>query len=147
MDSLSFLTLGAAAGNAGGYSSIILIVLMVALMYFFMIRPQQKQRKQHQEMMNELHKGDEVVTIGRLHGKVDAVNKDDRTVTLDCEGIYLTFDMVAIARVVKRAGAEVKPADQQPAEKPAKPVAKGQNNDSAAPAEDPADDDKNDKTK
>ncbi len=91
----SFVTL--AAANTGGYSSIILIVLMIALMYFFMIRPQQKQRKQHQEMMNELHKGDEVVTIGRLHGKIDEVNKENQTVTLDCEGIYLTFDMVAIA--------------------------------------------------
>lgn len=118
VNSLNFLTLGAASGNAGGYSSIILIVLMVALMYFFMIRPQQKQRKQHQEMMNELHKGDEVVTIGRLHGKVDTVNKDDRTVTLDCEGIYLTFDMVAIARVVKRAGAE-QAAPSQASEQPA----------------------------
>ena len=120
MNSLNFLTLGAASGNAGGYSSIILIVLMVALMYFFMIRPQQKQRKQHQEMMNELHKGDEVVTIGRLHGKVDTVNKDDRTVTLDCEGIYLTFDMVAIARVVKRdtdaSAAEQSTADDQAAD-------------------------------
>ena len=81
----SFVTL--AAANTGGYSSIILIVLMIALMYFFMIRPQQKQRKQHQEMMNELHKGDEVVTIGRLHGKIDEVNKENQTVTLDCEGI------------------------------------------------------------
>ena len=106
----SFVTL--AAANTGGYSSIILIVLMIALMYFFMIRPQQKQRKQHQEMMNELHKGDEVVTIGRLHGKIDEVNKENQTVTLDCEGIYLTFDMVAIARVLKRAGEAEQPAQQ-----------------------------------
>ena len=68
-----------------------------------MIRPQQKQRKQHQDMMSQLHKGDEVVTIGRMHGKIDSINHEDRTVTLDCEGIYLTFDMVAIARVVKPA--------------------------------------------
>ena len=80
-------------------------------MYFFMIRPQQKQRKEHQEMMNELHPGDEVVTIGRMHGKIDSINKADRTVTLDCEGIYLTFDMVAIARVVKRVDA---PASEVP---------------------------------
>ena len=76
-----------------------------------MIRPQQKQRKDHQEMMNELHPGDEVVTIGRMHGKIDSINKADRTVTLDCEGIYLTFDMVAIARVIKRADA---PASEVP---------------------------------
>ncbi len=77
-----------------------------------MIRPQQKQRKEHQEMMNELHPGDEVVTIGRMHGKIDSINKADRTVTLDCEGIYLTFDMVAIARVIKRADAPASEALQ-----------------------------------
>ena len=138
VNSLSFLTLGAASGNASGYSGIILIVLMIALMYFFMIRPQQKQRKQHQEMMNELHKGDEVVTIVRLHGKIDTVNKEDRTVTLDCEGIYLTFDMVAIARVVKRAADESKDdsADKATAEddKPAESADKA--DDSAEKSED-----------
>ncbi len=101
VNSLTFGILGASSAGASSYSGIILILLMIALMYFFMIRPQQKQRKQHQDMMNGLHKGDEVVTIGRLHGKIDSINKQDRTVTLDCEGIYLTFDMVAIARVVK----------------------------------------------
>lgn len=101
VNSLTFGILGAASAGASSYSGIILILLMIALMYFFMIRPQQKQRKQHQDMMSNLHPGDEVVTIGRLHGKIDSINKADRTVTLDCEGIYLTFDMVAIARVVK----------------------------------------------
>lgn len=130
VNSLNFLTLGAASGNASGYSGIILIILMIALMYFFMIRPQQKQRKQHQEMMNELHKGDEVVTIGRLHGKIDEVNKEARTVTLDCEGIYLTFDMVAIARVVKRAGAD-QAATEKPAEKDDQPAAEDTKSDAA----------------
>lgn len=81
------------------YSSMMLIVLMILFMYFFMIRPQQKQRKQQQDMVNSLQPGDEVVTIGRLHGVVHEVNTTQRTVTLDCEGIYLTFDLNAIARV------------------------------------------------
>lgn len=81
-----------------------------------MIRPQQKQRKQHQDMMSQLHKGDEVVTIGRMHGKIDSINREDRTVTLDCEGIYLTFDMVAIARVVKPADTAETKSEDEPAE-------------------------------
>ncbi len=74
-------------------------------MYFFMIRPQQKQRKEHQAMMSKLRPGDEVVTIGRLHGVVSEVNEEEKTVTLDCEGIYLTFDLVAIQRVVSAKSA------------------------------------------
>lgn len=80
-------------------SSIILIVLMIAFMYFFMIRPQQRQRKEHQAMVNQLKPGDAVVTIGRLHGLVHEVNTAEQTVTIDCEGIYLTFDLSAVAKV------------------------------------------------
>lgn len=80
-------------------SSIILIVLMIAFMYFFMIRPQQRQRKEHQAMVNQLKPGDAVVTIGRLHGMVHEVNTAEQTVTIDCEGIYLTFDLSAVAKV------------------------------------------------
>lgn len=80
-----------------------MIILLIALMYFFMIRPQQKQRRQHADMMSKLKPGDQVVTIGRLHGVVSEVDEKAHTVTLDCEGIYLTFDMVAIQRVVSRA--------------------------------------------
>ena len=119
MNGLQFMNLGAASSSASSYSGMILIILMIALMYFFMIRPQQKQRKQHQDMMSQLHKGDEVVTIGRMHGKIDSINREDRTVTLDCEGIYLTFDMVAIARVVKPADTTGTKAEDKEAKEPA----------------------------
>lgn len=82
------------------YSGIILIVVMVALMYFLMIRPQQRQRKQQQDMVSRMKKGDQVITIGRLHGTIDEVNNENKTVVLDCEGIYLTFDIAAIATVL-----------------------------------------------
>ena len=119
MNGLQFMNLGAASSSASSYSGMILIILMIALMYFFMIRPQQKQRKQHQDMMSQLHKGDEVVTIGRMHGKIDSINREDWTVTLDCEGIYLTFDMVAIARVVKPADTTETKAEDKEAKEPA----------------------------
>lgn len=108
-----------------------MIILLIALMYFFMIRPQQKQRRQHADMMSKLKPGDEVVTIGRLHGVVNEVNEKARTVTLDCEGIYLTFDMVAIQRVVSRS-------DQSGDEKSAAP-AQSSAADSASTAADDAD--------
>ncbi|WP_295746699.1 preprotein translocase subunit YajC [uncultured Limosilactobacillus sp.] len=101
--------------NNNTLSSLGLIVLMVIFMYFFLIRPQQKQRKAHQSMMSKLKKGDHVVTIGRLHGVVYDLNEAKRTVTLDCDGIYLTFDLGAIMRVTAQSAAE----EQHVAEKPA----------------------------
>lgn len=106
--------------NNNTLSSLGLIVLMVIFMYFFMIRPQQKQRKAHQSMMSKLKKGDHVVTIGRLHGVVYDLNEAKRTVTLDCDGIYLTFDLGAIMRVTAQSAADKQ--EQHVAEKPASPV-------------------------
>lgn len=112
----------ATSSTGSGMSSIIIIVLMIAFMYFFMIRPQQKQRKEHQSMVNHLKKGDQVVMISRLHGVIDEINTTDQTVTIDCEGVYLTFDLSAIARVIpsKTQAAEAQPASQAAAsEEPA----------------------------
>lgn len=83
----------------------LLIVVMIVAMYFLMIRPQRKQQKKHQDTLNQLKKGDHVVTIGRLHGVIDEINQEAKTVTLDCDGIYLVFDMNAIATVSQRAAA------------------------------------------
>lgn len=134
----------AASSTESGMSSIIIIVLMIAFMYFFMIRPQQKQRKEHQSMVNHLKKGDQVVMISRLHGVIDEINTTDQTVTIDCEGVYLTFDLSAIARVIpsKTQAAEAQPASQAAAsEEPASESAEAA--DDQKPAEsDSADADK-----
>ena len=134
----------AASSTGSGMSSIIIIVLMIAFMYFFMIRPQQKQRKEHQSMVNHLKKGDQVVMISRLHGVIDEINTTDQTVTIDCEGVYSTFDLSAIARVIpsKTQAAEAQPASQAAAsEEPASESAEAA--DDQKPAEsDSADADK-----
>lgn len=134
----------AASSTGSGMSSIIIIVLMIAFMYFFMIRPQQKQRKEHQSMVNHLKKGDQVVMISRLHGVIDEINTTDQTITIDCEGVYLTFDLSAIARVIpsKTQAAEAQPASQAAAsEEPASESAEAA--DDQKPAEsDSADADK-----
>lgn len=72
-------------------------------MYFMMIRPQKKAQEKTQSMLSSLKKGDAVVTIGGLHGLIDEVREADKTVVIDCEGIFLTFERRAIARVVTSA--------------------------------------------
>ncbi|MDT6980957.1 preprotein translocase subunit YajC [Levilactobacillus zymae] len=125
---------------ASQYSTLIILVVFLALMYFLMLRPQQKQQKKHRDMMSELKKGDHVITIGRLHGVIDEINQADKTVTLDCDGIYLVFDLRAIAQVTAQAPQAVTaPAaedvkDQDDAAKPADD-AQTDTNDAAAPAD------------
>ena len=63
-----------AAGT--GTSSLIMFGMIFAVMYFFMIRPQIKKQKQEREYRSVLKKGDLVITIGGIHGKITDVKED-----------------------------------------------------------------------
>ena len=78
---------------------VIMLVGMFALM-FFMQRSQKKQAQKRMDSLNKLQKGYEVITIGGLYGTVDEVNTDKRTVVLDVDGVYLTFELTAIKTVL-----------------------------------------------
>lgn len=53
-----------------------MVVFLMAFTYFFTIRPQQKQLKEHKSMLEELKKGDKVMTAGGFIGKVEEVGED-----------------------------------------------------------------------
>ncbi|MCX6112106.1 MAG: preprotein translocase subunit YajC [Proteobacteria bacterium] len=79
-------TQGAApkSGMTGILNMLMPFVLIIIVFYFLMIRPQQKQRKQHQEFLSNLKRGDEVITSSGIIGTIDAVS--DKTVTLQIDG-------------------------------------------------------------
>jgi preprotein translocase subunit YajC len=81
------------------------LLLMFVLFYFLLIRPQQKRQKSVQQMQSSLKKGDKIVTIGGLHGIVDAV--DEGKVVIKCgDGSRLTYDRSAVRDVVESAPGE-----------------------------------------
>ena len=67
-----------AEGEGGGFNPtiIIFLVLIFGLMYFVMIRPQRKRQKEHQHLIEELQKGDRVVTAGGIHGVIESISED-----------------------------------------------------------------------
>jgi len=74
---------GAASGQGGGgFSAFVPIIIMFVIFYFLLIRPQQKKNKDHREMLNQLKKGDRVVTGGGIHGKVTGVSEQTLTVEI-----------------------------------------------------------------
>jgi len=92
-------------GQGGGYQMIIFLVLMIGIFYFFMIRPQQKKQKQMQNFRESLTKGDKIVTIGGIHGKI--VNIEDDTFVIEVEdGGKLRIDKAAVAIDAKQAAAK-----------------------------------------
>ena len=78
---------------------LIMFVAMLGLM-FLMQRSQKKQAQKRMESLNKLQKGYEVITIGGLYGTVDEVDTEKRTVVLDVDGVYLTFELTAIRTVL-----------------------------------------------
>jgi len=72
------------AEKGGGYQQIIMIGLIIAVFYFFFIRPQQKKTKEIQKFRKSLAKGDRVVTLGGIHGKVLEIG--EKTVIIEVEG-------------------------------------------------------------
>jgi preprotein translocase subunit YajC len=77
--------------------TIVMWVGIIGVFYFFMIRPQQKKQKEQRSFIDNLKKGDNVVTIGGLHGKVYSVESTTVTLELD-KGLKLTFEKTAISR-------------------------------------------------
>ncbi|HTH40331.1 MAG TPA: preprotein translocase subunit YajC [Rhodocyclaceae bacterium] len=71
---------GAVPDAGGGLMSFLPIVLMFVVMYFLMIRPQMKKSKEHQKMVGELQKGDEIVTQGGIAGRIAKVGENYLTV-------------------------------------------------------------------
>lgn len=76
---------------------IIMMAVLFVIVYFFMIRPQNKKRKEEQKFRNSLTVGQEIVTIGGIHGTVKSVNQDDNTVTVEvATGVKIVFAKEAI---------------------------------------------------
>jgi len=69
-----------AADPTGGLMSMLPIVLMFIVLWFLMIRPQMKKAKEHQKMVTELQKGDEVVTQGGMVGRIVKIGENFITI-------------------------------------------------------------------
>ncbi len=90
-----FILLQASESGENSWMSMLPLFLILVVFYFFFIRPQTKKNKEQRKFREALKKGDKVVTIGGLNGKVAEVK--ETTVVLDCgNNIKLTVEKSAI---------------------------------------------------
>lgn len=84
------------AGGGSDWTSFLLIIGMVVIFYFFFIRPQQKKQKETKNFLSELKKGDRVVSVGGIHGKI--VDVSDTTFLIDVDrGTKLLIEKSSIS--------------------------------------------------
>jgi preprotein translocase subunit YajC len=70
--------------SGGGIMSFLPLIAIVVVFYFFMIRPQMKKAKDQKKYIEALKKGDKILTIGGIYGKIVEVN-DDATIIMEVE--------------------------------------------------------------
>ena len=104
---------GAGAQGGGGLlaTPLVPIILMLAIMWFFLIRPQQKKQKEHRAMIDNIKKGDRIVTTGGLIGRVTGVS--DATLTVEIADRV----RVKVSRGYVAGLAQVAAPAQQPTDK------------------------------
>ncbi len=97
MQLLSIFLMADPSGKSSGTSTLLLMGMMILVFYFFMIRPQAKKAKQQKTYINDLQKGDKIVTIAGIHGTINKVN-DDNTLMLETSpGSYMKIEKSAIS--------------------------------------------------
>lgn len=92
------------AGGSAGLSSLVFLGLMVVVFWLFIIRPQRNRTKQQQALAESLTAGQEVRTIGGIHGIV--VSVDDDSVVLRVEEGKIRVSRRAIGSRVDKTGGE-----------------------------------------
>ena len=73
------------AGSAGGFSfgGLIPFILIFVIFYFLLIRPQQKKVKEHKNMVQNLKRGDSIVTAGGIVGKIVKATENSEEITVE----------------------------------------------------------------
>jgi preprotein translocase subunit YajC len=96
--SLLFVLLQAAPGGSGaGTMQLILLGGMILVFWLFMIRPQAKKAKLAKQFQEGMQKGDRIVTIAGIHGKVYKINEDNTLEIETSPGSYLKIEKSAIS--------------------------------------------------
>lgn len=71
-------------GGQGGIMSFLPLIAIVVVFYFFMIRPQMKKAKDQKKYIEALKKGDKILTIGGIYGKIVEI-REDATIIMEVE--------------------------------------------------------------
>jgi preprotein translocase subunit YajC len=109
MNLLNILLMTGPSDAKGGspYSSLIFLGLIIVVFYFFFIRPQVKRTKDQKKYREELKKGQKIITIGGIHGRIIEIG--DTTIIIEVEGQNrLKLEKSAIASDAQDQIAEAK---------------------------------------
>jgi len=88
--------------NGQGIAQFIPLILIFVIFYFFLIRPQQKRVKDHKSMVENLKRGDEIITSGGILGTVDKIMEDDRAEVIIGDNVKVQIIRSTITSLLKK---------------------------------------------
>lgn len=93
---------GGAEGGGNFFFGLLPFILIFGILYLLILRPQSKKQKERQKMLDALQKGDKVVTIGGVHGKIMGFKDENKTLIVKVDdNVKLDVDRTAISNVLK----------------------------------------------
>lgn len=109
----------APAGGCAGRPDMMLPIIMIAILYFVWIRPASKERKQHQEMVDTLKRGDEVLTTSGMIGTISDMS--ERIITLE---VARNVKIKVLRSAIAKSTAELRAKEAEGSDKPAEKASK-----------------------
>ena len=92
---------GQQSGDGGNaFLSFLPLILIVLVMYMFILRPQARKQKERQKMLDTVKKGDEIVTVGGVHGKVVGTKNEEKILIVKVDdNVKLEVDRTAVSSI------------------------------------------------
>jgi preprotein translocase subunit YajC len=101
MNTLLFAqTAKSGAGGIQQFASLIPLVLMFVIIYFLIMRPQQKKEKERKQMIQQVQKGDKVLTTGGIYGVVSSIKDEEVVILKIADGAKVEFNRNSIQNKV-----------------------------------------------
>jgi preprotein translocase subunit YajC len=97
MFNLNSVLLQASPGGGGGMVQLVLMGGIILVFWLFMIRPQAKKAKEQKKFVENMQKGDKVVTIAGIHGAINKINEDGTLQLEVSPGSYLKIEKSSIS--------------------------------------------------
>ncbi len=88
--------------DGSGIAQFIPLILIFVIFYFFLIRPQQKRVKDHKLMVENLKRGDEIITSGGIIGTIDKIMEDDRIEVIISDNVKVQIIRSTITSLLKK---------------------------------------------
>jgi preprotein translocase subunit YajC len=112
MPDVAYAQGAAGAAGPGPLVSLMPIALMFVILYFLLIRPQQKRAREHDTMVQNLKRNDEIITSGGIYGRVQALN--DKVLTVEiAPNVKIRLERAQVASVVRGAKPEEREKEKQ----------------------------------